>query len=292
MEALKHKTFQTDAVDIAYLDEGEGPVIVCVHGFPENHQSWIPCIEHWVNAGHRVIAPCLRGFYPSRLAKNHRYGCDHHGDDILRLMDALQIEQAVLVGHDWGSIASFMAAVEQPERFSHLVMAAVPPIKSLWGRLRWKYRKLIPKQLKQLLYLLFFQFRGVSEKKVRKNNYTFLQKKYNDWSPDWEITQDTRASWKQILQGKHLTAALRVYRHTVGPLHSLEIRRRNRRKLQMPTLFVAGANDGCILPAFFQDLDPYCESRSQLKIIQSAGHFMNSEKPEEFSEAVLHFIKE
>ena len=284
------RTVETSAVTFATFDEGQGPVILCLHGFPDSAASWKPLISRWTDAGYRVIAPFMRGYFPSSLARDGNYRMDHLGDDVLRLLDALGIERAHLIGHDWGACAAFLAATTAPQRVDHLVMAAIPPLLAIDHTARalsWRSRAA---QLHRSAYMLLFQLDHLAERRVRHADHRYLAALWRRWSPTWAIPSEALDPVREALQGPHLTAALSYYRHTLRSLGNRSLWRQCRQPLEVPTLFVCGRQDGCIGIEFFQDLSHACNAEFDRLILDHAGHFMHAEEPDRFASAVLDFF--
>ena len=93
-----------DGVELAVLDQGEGPAVLLLHGFPDSAELWRHQIPTLVDAGFRVVAPDLRGFGDSgKPADIEAYRVGKSVSDLTKVLDALEIEQANVVGHDWGA---------------------------------------------------------------------------------------------------------------------------------------------------------------------------------------------
>jgi pimeloyl-ACP methyl ester carboxylesterase len=114
---------------VALAGDRDAPPVLLVHGWPQNWWAWrevIPALA----SGHRVIAPDLRG-HGWTDAPREGYEKEQFASDLLALLDAMGIDRATWVGHDWGGFASMLAALRAPERFERLVTAGIP---HLWDR--------------------------------------------------------------------------------------------------------------------------------------------------------------
>ena len=106
-----------DGVELAVLDQGEGPAVLLLHGFPDSAQLWRHQVPTLVDAGFRVVAPDLRGFGDSdKPADIEAYRVGKSVSDLTKVLDALEIEQANVVGHDWGAGVAWAFALMQPAR--------------------------------------------------------------------------------------------------------------------------------------------------------------------------------
>ena len=107
---------RANGVHFAYLDAGQGPLVLCLHGFPDTAWSFVPLLERLAAAGYRAVAPFMRGYPPSGPAPDGDYRVITLGRDALALIEVLGAQRAVLVGHDWGAAATYIAAALAPER--------------------------------------------------------------------------------------------------------------------------------------------------------------------------------
>lgn len=106
--------------------QGEGPDIVLVHGFPDTPHSYAALQDALVSAGWRVTVPWLRGYHPATIVPGRPYDFETLGRDGLALLDAIGAQQAVFVGHDWGALIGYVLATLAPERVRGLVAIAIP----------------------------------------------------------------------------------------------------------------------------------------------------------------------
>ena len=95
---------------------GEGPLALCLHGFPDHAHSFRFQLPALAAAGYRVVAPFLRGYAPTEVPNDGPYQAAALAQDAVALIDALGQGQAVLIGHDWGAVAAHGAAIVAPEK--------------------------------------------------------------------------------------------------------------------------------------------------------------------------------
>src|SRR3954467_1367928 len=110
---------EANGVKFAYLEQGKGPLVLLVHGFPDTAYSWDRVMPAVAELGFRVVAPFTRGYWPTE-AKGP-YDGDTLAADLLALIEALGEEKAILVGHDFGASASYAAAGLRPDRGRMLI---------------------------------------------------------------------------------------------------------------------------------------------------------------------------
>jgi pimeloyl-ACP methyl ester carboxylesterase len=123
------------------LEQGHGPAVLFCHGFPDTAQTWRRQMSAIAEAGYRAISLDMRGFGRSYAPSDPKfYSALHHAGDLVGVLDALAIDQAVLVGHDWGADHAQRAAVMRPDRFRGLVSISIPfaprGARSHWDALR------------------------------------------------------------------------------------------------------------------------------------------------------------
>ena len=121
-------TAAAHGVELHYLACGDGPLALCLHGFPDSAYTWRHLLPLLADAGFRAVAPFQRGYAPSAVPDDGilQIGGAEHGRH--RAHDALGgDERAVLVGHDWGAATAYGAAGHAPERWRRVVAMAVPP---------------------------------------------------------------------------------------------------------------------------------------------------------------------
>ncbi|KAJ1933575.1 hypothetical protein FBU59_005983, partial [Linderina macrospora] len=114
-------------IDLQYVDEGTGPVVICIHGFPDLWYGWRYQIRHLVSLGYRVIAPNVRGYGQTDATKDVKdYSLKNIVSDLVGLLDTLNIREAVWAGHDWGGSIAWRAALWHPERVIGVISFCTP----------------------------------------------------------------------------------------------------------------------------------------------------------------------
>ena len=105
---------------------GTGPLVLCLHGFPDNANSYREQLPVLANAGYRVVAVTMRGYEPGSQPAENDYSLSSIANDIIGFVEELGERQAHLVGHDWGAAVTYMAGAMAPEKFASLTTMAVP----------------------------------------------------------------------------------------------------------------------------------------------------------------------
>jgi pimeloyl-ACP methyl ester carboxylesterase len=224
-------------------------------------------------SGYRAVSPNLRGYHPSGLAPDGRYDVETLGRDALALVDALGAEQAILVGHDWGAVASYVAATLAPQRVKLLVALAVPhpaAIKPSLGLL-WSGR-----------HVARFKLPGGAAA-LRAHDFAYLDRLVRRWSPRWQVPAGAFDHAKRSLAPPGAAeAAVAMYRQlALGPTPAL------RPRIAVPAVVFAGESDGGL-----SDVSLFERARSRFtgayEVVRMAGgHFLHLEEPERFAGELL-----
>src|SRR3954449_1000829 len=177
-----------------YVEAGDGPLVVLLHGFPEFWFGWRRQIAPLVAAGFRVVAPDTRGYNLSSKPEGFEaYAVDLLADDIRGLIGERGAESALLVGHDWGGSVAWTVAMNQPEVVERLAILNAAHPRRLNEGLKH------PRQLLRSWYFFFFQFPKWPEHHARARNWRFFKRFLRDARPrytDEELERYVEA-WSQ-----------------------------------------------------------------------------------------------
>jgi pimeloyl-ACP methyl ester carboxylesterase len=258
-------TVQANGLTFGTLEWGppDGPLILCLHGYPDTAWTWRRVAPLLAERGHRVVAPFMRGYAPTSLADDYTVRALATDAVALRRALAPAEEAAVLVGHDWGAAAAYLV---EPGAFDRIVTIAVPPPAVL---LRLP-PLLALRQAPRAWYMAFQQLPLVAERSLTR----LVPALWHAWSPGHDPTEDLEHLWAAWPSGAHRTAALRYYRM----LH--RIRPADLRSALTPDAYLHGADDG----AFRADV---AERADDVVIVPGAGHFVQLEQPSIVAEHVL-----
>jgi pimeloyl-ACP methyl ester carboxylesterase len=164
--AIIQRTIETNGIHLHIAEQGEGPLVVLCHGFPESWYSWRHQIAALSAAGFRVVAPDMRGYGRSdRPEAIDQYTLFHLVGDMVGLLDAIGAEQAVIAGHDWGAPVAWHAALLRPDRFRAVIGLSVP----FWPRRPIKPTSVMPRRDDAMFYQLYFQESGVAEAELERD---------------------------------------------------------------------------------------------------------------------------
>ena len=271
------------------LEAGEGPLVIALHGFPDLPISYRHQFSALAENGYHVIAPCMRGYFPSDELDGP-FETAGLVQEVLALIDQLTDQTAILIGHDWGAITAAGAASIAPEKVSKIVAMSVPP----GGTFR---RALLanPTQQRRSWYMFFFQL-PFAEAAVAHDDFAFIAQLWKEWSPGWECPREIMAELKEAFRHPGvLKAALGYYRSTFNPALQdpglSELRKRLGEPIAVPTMYLHGADDGCIGAEVTEGMEAAFLRDFEKHIIPSAGHFVHQEQPAAVNRFIIDFLR-
>ncbi|MDE0693629.1 MAG: alpha/beta hydrolase [Gammaproteobacteria bacterium] len=319
MADITHRHIETNNVNLHIAEAGEGPLVVLCHGFPESWYSWRHQIPVLADAGFHVVAPDQRGYGDSDAPEDiAAYSILHLTGDIVGLVHALGEEQAVVVGHDWGSPVAWALAQMRPDMFRAVVSLSVP----FMGRGPWPPIAGMRHAFgDRFFYQIYFQTPGVAEHELQHDIGMTMRKMLygasgaiersggsfgvegappassymlermpdpGDALPPWLSAEDIDA-YVQSFTKSGFRGGLNWYRNIdhnwvlTGPFQG--------KKIEKPALFVAGDRD--VVP-----FNPEAEQRMReavpdlrdVVVLPGIGHWTQQEAPEAVNEALLGFL--
>lgn len=272
-------------------EQGEGPIVLLLHGFPDSLRTWDAQLGVLAGAGYRAIAVATRGYEPRSQPSDGDYSSPALAGDVLAWIDQLGGDPVHLIGHDWGASIAYTSAMAAPEKLLSLTTLSVPHA----GRFLAEIHH-YPRQLRLSWYILFFQLPGVADYIVRRRNFAFLRRLWKTWSPGWTFPDDEFDQVIEIFkQPGVVESALGYYRAAVG-LDSLPWRRSHDTTLpwpiDVPTLGITGKNEGCIAAEVFTSMMRPEDFPAGLKVVAvpDAGHFPHRERPDFVNSLFLDWL--
>jgi pimeloyl-ACP methyl ester carboxylesterase len=166
MTEATHRIVETNGIRMHIAEQGRGPVILLCHGFPECWYSWRHQLAALAEAGFHAVAPDQRGYGQTDAPQEiERYTLLHLVGDMVGLLDALGVEQAVIAGHDWGALVAWLAAQLRPDRLRAVIALSVPFL----ARGTVRPTTVMPQTDDAVWYQLYFQEPGVAEAEYDNN---------------------------------------------------------------------------------------------------------------------------
>lgn len=246
----KRNTIQLK-VDIS----GEGEPVLLLHGFPDSRKMWHTITPFFKDKNYQVIAPDMRGFGESPIPtgkKQYRY--DLVIADIIELLKAHNIQTPInVIGHDWGAVIGWCFALTHPELVKKLVAVSVGHPKA--------YARAGLEQKRKGLYVMGFQFSGIAEYFLSKNNFAGLRK----WGRQHPFINEVV---KDMSRPGRLTAGLNYYRANFVDIFA------NWPKCQVPVLGIWSTNDNLLSKDQMTDSEKQMESDWEYVQLENAGHWI------------------
>lgn len=308
-----HRTIHANGIDIHVAEQGEGPLVLLCHGFPELWRSWRHQLPALAEAGYHAVAPDMRGYGETdRPADPAEYDFEHLGGDLVGVMDALGEERAVVVGHDWGAIVTWAMPYLHPDRVRAVVGLSVgyaprlpaPPtrfFKMAFGE--------------RFFYILYFQELGVADEELardpRRTLLSFM------WSisgeappgsvkdlpaeggtflgsvsdapgvPEW-LGEEELGRYVDAFTRTGFTGGLNYYRNFDRNWELMEPFATE--KITHPALYIVGERDPVLLMTPPQMMDGWVTDLRGTVILPGAGHWTQQERPAEVNRALLDFL--
>jgi pimeloyl-ACP methyl ester carboxylesterase len=262
---------EANGLRFAYLEDGSGPLVLMLHGFPDTAHTWDDLRPRIAAKGYRAVSPFMRGYHPTAIP-------DRDADqetlarDALALIEALGADDAVIIGHDWGAAAAYGAAGLGRERVKKLFAVGIPHPATL---------KPSPKKLWGARHFGVYKLPGAPNRFAR-NDFAALPAICRRWSPDWNPEPAEFDAVRASFSNKaSLNAAFGYYRKlSLKPSASL------RARIAAPTVVFAGLGDPIVEPSDYRGAARKFESDYVVEEVPG-GHFMHREHPDEFAARLL-----
>jgi pimeloyl-ACP methyl ester carboxylesterase len=271
---------------------GAGPVVLCLHGFPDNEDSFSEQMLPLAAAGFRVVAVRLRGYEPSSQPPDGDYRVASLVDDVLAWIDALGEGPVHLLGHDWGATIAYATAVAAPARVKSLIVMSVPHPGRFEGELRRNRA-----QMRASWYLMFFQLPMLPEWWLMRRKGSGLRKLWQAWSPGWRYSGQAFDVLVRVMgEPGVLKSSLAYYRQAIDRKSAAGKRSGSllAAAVPVPTLGLIGQRDGCILPKAFLNSMRGADFPAGLQIfeVEEAGHFPHREQATVVNKRLIEWLSQ
>jgi pimeloyl-ACP methyl ester carboxylesterase len=319
MTNTKHSMVETNGIRMHVVEEGEGPLVLLCHGFPESWYSWRHQLRALAQAGFRAVAPDMRGYGKTdRPEQIDQYTLLHLVGDMVGLLDALGERQAVIVGHDWGAPVAWHAALMRPDRFRGVVGLSVP----FRPRSPVRPTTVMPQTDEEWFYQLYFQKPGVAEAEFERDvrgamrrilyaisgdrakgagNFGMVPRKGGFLSrmadpaslPPW-LSDGDIDFYAAEFSRTGFRGGLNWYRNIdrswelLGPFAGAQV--------MVPAHYVAGDRDPVVsfkgMDQLIPNLVKFVPNLRRTIMLPGCGHWTQQERADEVNAAVIDFLKE
>jgi pimeloyl-ACP methyl ester carboxylesterase len=253
---------------------GEGPTVVLLHGFPDSGRLWRRQVTALVHAGYRTVVPDQRGYGTSpKPTEVDAYSIPYLVGDVVALLDELGIERAHVVGHDWGAAVAWATASFVPDRVDRLVALSVGhPV---------AFRTAGYAQLEKSWYMLLFQFAGIAEEWLSRDDWAAFR--------EWAHHPDADAVVAELEANGSLTPALNWYRANLSPASWLAPPPALP-PIGAPTMGVWSSGDMALTEVQMTGSAEHVSGPWRYERIDDVGHWMQLEAPERVNDLLLDFL--
>jgi epoxide hydrolase 4 len=265
-----------------YVEAGEGPLVVLLHGFPEFWYGWRQQIKPLVDAGFRVVAPDTRGYNLSSKPDGvHAYDVALLAADIKGLIQERGAESAMLVGHDWGGSIAWTMAMNHPEAVDRMaILNAAHPRKLSQGLHH-------PSQLRRSWYFFFFALPDLPETVVHANNWHFFRHFLHDARPPFTPEQ-TDLYVKAWSQPGASTGMINYYRASVRA--NQKEAAAALRPVKAPTLVIWGERDGYLGPELAEPEHDDVPNLDRVERLPDASHWVHHDEADRVTQLLIEFF--
>jgi pimeloyl-ACP methyl ester carboxylesterase len=317
MAEATHRIVETNGIRMHIAEQGTGPTILLCHGFPECWYSWRHQLAALAASGFHAVAPDQRGYGQTDApAEIERYTLLHLVGDMIGLLDALEVERAVIAGHDWGALVAWLAAQLRPDPFRAVIALSVP------FRTREKVRPttVMPQTEDAVWYQLYFQEPGVAEAEYDQNVRTVFRVGRIGISGDappnrppfgmlprrgtpfrWNAEPPPLPAWLSEADVDYYTneftrtgfrGGLNWYRNIdrnwelLAPFDGVPVK--------VPALYIAGDRDPVIqfpgMDRHITDMPKFVPQLHGPIMLPGCGHITQEERPAEVNAAMIDFL--
>lgn len=277
----KHEYITSNGIKLHYVTQGEGPLMLMLHGFPEFWYSWRHLIPEFAK-DYKVVALDLRGYNDSdKPADQSAYVMDEFIKDVEGVIQGLGYSSCVLVGHDWGGAIAWNFAYSFPTMVDKLIVLNLPHPAKFAENMR------NPQQLLRSSYIFFFQLPWLPELLLQSFDYQSIETAITGMAVDKNaFTKADLDAYKQAAaKPGALTASLNYYRN----LFQQRMLSQDWSILQVPTLMIWGEQDTALGKELTYGTEAYVKDFT-IKYIPDSSHWVQQEKPQLVTQYMREFL--
>ncbi len=277
-----------NGVRYAYIEEGAGPLVLLLHGYPDSAYSWQHQIAALAAAGYRAVAPFMRGYPPTEVPLGGFFDRATLASDVVALIDALGGgERCDLVGQDWGAAIGYGVLGAFGERIRRAVILAVPHPVVIRQTLRRS-----PAQVLRSFHWFLFQLPWLPERLVRVRGGAFLEFLWWLWSPRYDDRAHVAEIRRTMATPAVAQATLAYYRAAMQERFRdpalAELYERLDRPIEVPTRVLCGSRD--MRGRMLEDQRAMFRAGYDWHIVEGAGHFLHRERPDEVNRLLIDWL--
>jgi pimeloyl-ACP methyl ester carboxylesterase len=274
MSLEEGRVIEVNGVSLHVEDHGNGTPVLLLHGWPDSASVWRNQIPFITGHGFRAIAPDMRGFGRStRPLEVTDYALSKAVGDMSGLLDALEVESAHVVGHDWGAAVAWGMAIAHPDRVQKLVVVSVGHPSVPWSL----------RQREMAWYELFFQFQGIAEATVAYEDWAWLRRFLRGAGDQERYMQD-------LSRPGALTASLNWYRANLAP--KMPAASPELPPVRVPTLGIWSTDDHYLEGERMEKSGAYVKAPWRYEVIEGASHWIPLDAPDRLNALLLDWLQD
>jgi pimeloyl-ACP methyl ester carboxylesterase len=262
----------------------DGEMVILLHGFPEGAESWSRQVTALAAAGFLAVAPDLRGYGLSAAPEGvENYSIDHLVEDVRLIIKAFGRQAAHVAGHDWGGVVAWFVAGRNPEMTKTLTVLSVPHPAALAAASR-----VDEDQQARSSYVGLFLIEGKAERVLSENDHKRLRFMFKIGpNPDAVPAKMIDHFTNSVSRPGRLTAALNYYRANLSPEGGAWESLSRLGPITAPTVLLWGDQDPALGRRAAEETERHVEGEYRLEVLEGAGHWLQFERPEEVSRAIV-----
>lgn len=283
----QHHFIETNRIRLHCVTQGEGELVILLHGFPEFWYSWryqIPALARHF----KVVVPDLRGYNDSDKPSTG-YDLDTLAADIQGLIEGLGYTRAHLVGHDWGGAIAWHMAQKFPQSLNRMVVLSAAPVQRFVQEMLSN-----ADQLRRSWYIVGFQVPGLPEWLIQQNLADFVKNILREQAirKGAFSKEHTQIYQSALAKPGVLSAALNYYRQMMAPWNWVRDWVNTPNLITVPTLVLWGEEDSLLPPRVTQGLERLMTAPFKLTLIPHCGHWVQQEAPQTVNRELLAFLRD
>ena len=288
MDKLNSMFVEANGIRFHCVTAGEGPLCLCLHGFPETRYSWrnqVPLLSR----AYQVVVPDMRGYGETDAPKEvSQYRLNVLIDDVKGLIDAFGREEALIVSHDWGGVVAIHYAQAYPDTVSKLVVSNAPHLGDYTDLM---LRKRNRRQMLKSWYVQMNQIPGLSERLMALGNFFLLERLVKLYAVRKEVfNREVMTEWKTILRLSGLRGGVNYYRATIWAIKAHFAGRLPSGLISCPVKVIWGETDRALERELADGIRDHVSGPFEMHIVRHCGHWVQQEAPEEYNAQLVDFL--
>ncbi len=280
---MKHEYGDVNGIRIHYVAEGDGPLLLLLHGFPQFWWAWRKIIPQLSN-NFKVVVPDLRGYGGTDKPQNvSDYKLSTMADDVVGLIKHLGYSQAFIAGHDWGGAIGWELALTHPKIVEKLVTINAPHPAKFAKAIRSNY-----KQMGRSWYMFFAQIPKLPEYLIGLRTDKFLKGIFRGQAVNKEVFPNDvlQRYTDEYNKPGVIPASMNYYRAAFRNANSPS----SKLPISVPTLIIWGEQDTALSKELTFDMDKFFSAPFKIEYLPDSSHWVLDDKPDKVAELLNNFF--